>query len=1493
MTEKKEIMFRKVCILAILFLLSALATKAQLSVTITGDSFSGCSPQNLTFGCQVTNAGPNVAYSWSSGNGDVSHLATPTFSYLEGGTYTVSVTVTSSGATASASHEIVIFQSPEARFNETPLTGCTPFDVSLRDLSTQGDAPITSWLWYWGDGTTSTEQNASHTYLNSGLLTVSLRVTDANGCIGEHFSQMVNVSSAPTVSVTPEVDQWCEPPLQVPFVSSVTTAPNVSSGYTLTWNFGDGQTGTGDNLTHTYNSHGHFDVSVTATDNYGCSATQVYPDMISIDALVPRFDAPSVVCRKVSTAFRSLMSSRTNCQWNFGDGTPVSTDRVAYHTYMNEGTYTGTFTADPGGPCERSETFTVTVQYVEASFVVDGTFSCDYPYTVQFTNTSVGDDVSYRYDVGLGDNYLRSEENPEVTYNQNGIYETSFTAYTSAGCYDTFDGPTIVVNHPEGFLMSNSCGNCVPATISFDHDVLYTPNSEIVDFFWDFGDGTTLHTSSPPVNHTYTEQGVYFPTLTITDRNGCTATSILNQRSGLCDSIEIGIPIPPEDFGAMDISHNFINRDTVCPQDLYLFYNSMYASSDTIDFTWVIATVNDGNGGNANGLYNDFSFSADTGWNNVGIYTEYMHCQSETYWWDRVYVLPPILHFGQYTHCSAPFDFTYTISDNRGAQYWEWIILSDSDTLCYVPHSISPVFHYTYPDYGAYSCILIGHNDNSGCTFKESLSSNINQLPFEWHLDPDTVCMGKYMSVEIDNWAPEFVSIAYDWKSEDIPNDELEWFDNILLNRSHVHSYDEGGEYTLTVKLRQSDGCISIYSLPIYVVDPASTLSPPPSVACAPANVEFECILTNTNDPIGDVQWNLVSGETIHGNPVSHEYADTGYYSIHYMVTTRHGCINRQSFEDHLHVIDVPDLDVDFDDSICVDNMVVFSSNVTNAEFSYTWDFGDGEVWDDSGPVVSHDYSAPGRYPVSLKVVGGLGCTDSITYPDGVWVESLVADLSPSHQNFDCYPAQPTFSVSATALPDGTEPSFEWNMGNGDILYVENPEYLYNIPGYYNISLVVTTPSGCRQVKNTSVLVSGPTAEISISDTAICAGDDVTFRMVNAQNVQSYQWVVGGGYNYTTPTVTHTYDYVPQSGYFPVVLSLASGECNIDITEMIYVYEVDARFGLFADSVEIADGTGMCEPLSATLVNQSSEEAQWRWYQNGRRLGASTEEVPVHWTNPSYSDSTFVISLAVTNEHNCYDSVSHQYVLFPSPHPLISHDTVICFGEDVNLWVMGGDSYHWDAPINGNSSVQTVKPTETTTYRVDVFSDKMCQASDSVTVNVILPVEASVEPDYASMNIGDTVVSFILTESELNCRWSPTDSVLAVGCDTLYFFPRETTDYVVWLSDSLGCYESRFDIHIDVDMRFSLDVPGAFTPLSEGDGNNIVYVRGLGIKRLLQFRIFNRWGEEVFFSDDLNRGWDGTLKGKVQNIDTYSYYVEAEMYDGSIRTKKGNLMLIQ
>ena len=102
-------------------------SSAQLSVEITGD-FDGCAPQNLSFGCNISGAGGNVTYSWSSGTGDVSVLATPTFSYINPGHYTLSVTVTSGGQTATDSKEVVIFRGPTANFDDTPRTGCVPYD---------------------------------------------------------------------------------------------------------------------------------------------------------------------------------------------------------------------------------------------------------------------------------------------------------------------------------------------------------------------------------------------------------------------------------------------------------------------------------------------------------------------------------------------------------------------------------------------------------------------------------------------------------------------------------------------------------------------------------------------------------------------------------------------------------------------------------------------------------------------------------------------------------------------------------------------------------------------------------------------------------------------------------------------------------------------------------------------------------------------------------------------------------------------------------------------------------------------------------------------------------------------------------------------------------------------------------------------------------------------------------------------------------------------
>jgi gliding motility-associated-like protein len=88
-----------------------------------------------------------------------------------------------------------------------------------------------------------------------------------------------------------------------------------------------------------------------------------------------------------------------------------------------------------------------------------------------------------------------------------------------------------------------------------------------------------------------------------------------------------------------------------------------------------------------------------------------------------------------------------------------------------------------------------------------------------------------------------------------------------------------------------------------------------------------------------------------------------------------------------------------------------------------------------------------------------------------------------------------------------------------------------------------------------------------------------------------------------------------------------------------------------------------------------------------------------------------------------------------------------------------------------------------------------------------------------------------------------------------------------------------------------LDVPNAFTPQS-GDINSKVFVRGFGITKI-KFIIWNRWGQKVFETNDRNIGWDGKFKGVIQPMDVYAYTIDAEFFDGTKTTKKGDITLIR
>ena len=120
--------------------------------------------------------------------------------------------------------------------------------------------------------------------------------------------------------------------------------------------------------------------------------------------------------------------------------------------------------------------------------------------------------------------------------------------------------------------------------------------------------------------------------------------------------------------------------------------------------------------------------------------------------------------------------------------------------------------------------------------------------------------------------------------------------------------------------------------------------------------------------------------------------------------------------------------------------------------------------------------------------------------------------------------------------------------------------------------------------------------------------------------------------------------------------------------------------------------------------------------------------------------------------------------------------------------------------------------------------------------------------------------------------------------------PEETTTYTVIVVDSNGCTASD-NVTVFVEFDYVIWVPNIFSP--NGDGSNdIAYVRGVGVADL-QFFIYNRWGEKVFETTDLNIGWDGTFRGKKVNNAVFVYYLEATFLDGTQTTKKGDITLVR
>jgi gliding motility-associated-like protein len=221
----------------------------------------------------------------------------------------------------------------------------------------------------------------------------------------------------------------------------------------------------------------------------------------------------------------------------------------------------------------------------------------------------------------------------------------------------------------------------------------------------------------------------------------------------------------------------------------------------------------------------------------------------------------------------------------------------------------------------------------------------------------------------------------------------------------------------------------------------------------------------------------------------------------------------------------------------------------------------------------------------------------------------------------------------------------------------------------------------------------------------------------------------------------------------------------------------------------------------------------------------------------------------------------------------------------------------WISPkINGLSwvdTIQKIKLDSTQNIKLKVINSFGCSDSLFITAGVVRPFKMD-SLDTIVVQGKNVILPIPVNNGQYTYKWTPQPHDFpCFDCPRPEITVMENKIYELEWRDTFGCFVNKAIFNLKIYPDIGVKVPTAFTP--NGDGNNdIMFARGFGIKKLLHFKIFNRWGQLLFFTQDEKNGWDGYYKGELQPVDTYFYNVSAESFiPDKILSFEGNFLLLK
>ena len=395
--------------------------------------------------------------------------------------------------------------------NPGPIVTYPDIDVTCGPEWATLISPFTgalTYFWDFGDGNTSSLQNPSHYYNQTGVFHLTHYAISSNGdtstLIIEYFITQHVINPNFNYSEVYSCNNS-----NINFISTTINA------ISWNWDLGSGSTGTGSSISHSYPlSNSMENVTLTVSDTNGCINSITKP--IYLFEPVVNVDQETFACFGDTVQLSAYSNMLYTYQWNMGDGTTYSTQFID-HVYQNPGFYNVTLEVIDAQNCSRF----IDVDSIEI-FQPVSTFT---PNTPQ--NICVGESISYVADNLAADSFQWSFGNtpsssPNVTYNSTGIFDVSLQV-SELGCVGQTLYPQLIeVNEAIANFSYTQNNACLPITVAYQ-DL----SANATSWSWDFGDGNTSSNQNP--QHTFNSLPTNDVILSITDANGCTGdTTIQN-----------------------------------------------------------------------------------------------------------------------------------------------------------------------------------------------------------------------------------------------------------------------------------------------------------------------------------------------------------------------------------------------------------------------------------------------------------------------------------------------------------------------------------------------------------------------------------------------------------------------------------------------------------------------------------------------------------------------------------------------------------------------------------------------------------------------------------------------------------------------------------------------------------------------------------------------------------------------------------------------------